>query len=87
MVIKLLITYRCIGTGQISLKAAQGDSISLGIASCQQEFRQGEVLGRYAIAAYDALRNRCDRLFNTPALFRNMSIMQREVIFLSVIPA
>jgi len=63
------VPHRCAGTGQLSIKAAQGDSISLGIASCQQEFRQGEVLGRYAIAASDALWNRCDRLFNTPALF------------------
>jgi|MudIll2142460700_1097286.scaffolds.fasta_scaffold101262_3 hypothetical protein len=51
------------------LKAAQGDVISLGIASCQQEFTEGEVLRRHAIAAYDALWNRCDRLFNSPALF------------------
>ena len=61
------------------LKAAQGDVISLGIASCQQEFTEGEVLRRHAIAAYDALWNRCDRLFNSPALFRNMFLCRGKV--------
>ena len=36
--------YRCIRTGQMFFKAAQGDALSPGIASCQQEFTEGEVL-------------------------------------------
>jgi len=60
------------------LKAAQGDIISLSTAWDHQEFTEGEVLGRYASAVYDARWNRCDRLFGTTALFQNASFMQRK---------
>ena len=65
----------------MSLKAAQDDRISLGIASCQQGSTEGEVLCEHASVAYDAFWNRCDRLFTTPALFQKMFFWTRKIIF------
>ena len=63
----------------MSFKDAQGDNLSPGITAFQQEVTEGEVFGRYVSVGADALRNRCDRVFGTPALFRNMFFMQRTV--------
>ena len=59
------------------LDTVQGDGIPRALQGDTKEFTDRAILRGYAGVAYDAFWNRRDRLFNTPALFRNRFFMQQ----------
>jgi hypothetical protein len=65
----------------MSLKAAQGDTISLGIRSCRQEFRKVQIIRDAILWLAMLFGIAATGLFGTPALFRKMFVNSNVRLF------